>query len=156
MAFFFFGRGLHRLPIFLSPLRGWGKPLECPFSRFAPLRVGTTKQPWFVSDLLGFASEKSRRRISRINCQLNTASPFQSHCFIANRWFAVLCLCPVYWAMYGAKIVWIVECQAFMVSWMLRHFVWKFSDRSVGKSKTVSVGWDVRNREWRNLYWLFR
>ena len=47
----FVGRGLHRLPIFLSPLRGWGKPHECSFSRFAPLRGGTTKQPRFVSDL---------------------------------------------------------------------------------------------------------
>ena len=42
---FFVGRGLHRLPIFLSPLRGWGKPRKRLFSRFAPLRVGTTKQP---------------------------------------------------------------------------------------------------------------
>ena len=36
-----------------------GKPRKCPFSRFAPLRGGTAKQPRFVSDLYKICFQKT-------------------------------------------------------------------------------------------------
>ena len=52
-----------------------------------------------------FASKKSRRRISRINCQLNTASPPQSHSAILTLWFSAESLDCFFGRLYDAKIV---------------------------------------------------
>ena len=84
---FFFGRGLHRLPVFLPPLRGWASRLSVRSAALRRCESERRSNHDLFQIYIRFASEKSHRRISRINCQLNTASPRQSHSTIPTCWF---------------------------------------------------------------------